>query len=187
MEVFYSQWVSLAGVGIVALVSTIYLQVFARMWIREIYTDEGEARYSNLLLFGFLLPGMLLWSPAFEELVFRLPLLVLQQYVTLPALVFAMVVSAILFGPYHMIMSPGFIKIPDDILQKRKARGLGDRYLRYQVRNAVPLGMIFSVFVLASGALWTGVIVHAAWNSIVLTYWMLRRRRTAAYAAQGKS
>lgn len=166
---------SISLVLIAGVASTAYLQCFARFTGDKLWDREWRMENENRLIVLFILPAALVWGPAVEELLMRLPLILLSEGWG-AASILMLLASVAAFVLWHILpwFVPGFYFVPKD---KRPAFNIdprtrwGKRRISFIAAAGISLGCLAIQF----ESLWLCVIVHSVTNAAGLAAGFYRR------------
>lgn len=152
--------------SLIALISTVYLHYLVA-WVGPSFWDGSwihtHPAKSTLL---FVVPAALIWAPTMEELLFRLPLLLLFERMDTWAQV-GVIVSSVLFGACHALFydtCPGFVIRPVPIVLSPREY----RQMRRQIIVSTLGGLTIGTATVLSQRLWVPIVAHAIWNVSLL-------------------
>lgn len=182
MERFWLFWPEILPIAVIALAFYIYIRLFGNFYKDYLNSISWVKKNGFVVDFFYFKPQILILAPTLEELMFRLPLLIMFPALSQEAWI-GIWISSIIFGLIHwpgqkinpldifMALKNGevvtdCVKTETDRIVKNKSGEMIYRRLIHTLM-ATGAGVTIGYFGLKYQSLWLCVGIHAAYNLLM--------------------
>ena len=190
---------SLLILGLIALISIVYLRFILKKWKTKLQSIAWCRENSKKNFWRISVPLLYIHAPVYEELIFRAPLVLLFDHVSESAWL-GIFISALLFGASHWW---GFKIIPQGLYAKPNVgEETSDNYLEeakrlqdenkktvliqrvIQVCLTFGLGLLAGYYSIVYQSIWVAFGIHSLWNIVgtLLLPWLVALIFLAGFA-----